>query len=176
MGEQDRLSGLDVGGPGQDGVAVAIRQPDQRPLEPDHPVVERVDRPAQPEPQVGRDLVVSRATRMQLPGDRSDAGRECRLEVEMDVLEVGVPGERPGDDLGPYALEPRDQAGHLVIGEQARPAKPMDVGDGSVKVVERQRGVDLDRAGELGHPSVARLAEPTAPQLHRVPPSVRPSS
>ncbi len=47
MREEDRLGRLDVGRPGQDGVAVTLGQPDEGPLEADHRVVQPVDRPAQ---------------------------------------------------------------------------------------------------------------------------------
>ena len=151
VGEQDRLGRLEVGRSGQDGVAVALGQPDERPLEIDDRAVEPVDRPAQPEAQVGRDLVVARPAGVELAGQRADPGRQRRLEVEVDVLELGVPGERPGLDLGAQPVEPGDERRDLVVGQQPGPAEPVDVGDRAGQVVERERRVDLDRAGEVGH-------------------------
>ena len=58
VGEQHRLRRLNVRRPGQDRLAVPLRQADQRALHLDDRRIEAIDRPAQPEPQVGRDLVV----------------------------------------------------------------------------------------------------------------------
>ena len=95
MGEQDRLGRLDVGGPGQDRVAVALGELDERPLEVEDGRVETVDRPAGPQSQVRGDLVVPRAAGVELAGDRADPLGQRRLEVHVDVLEGRVPVERP---------------------------------------------------------------------------------
>ena len=53
-------------------------------------LVEAVDRLAHPEPEVGRDLVVARARRVQAPGRLADQLPEPRLDVHVDVFERGL--------------------------------------------------------------------------------------
>ena len=54
----------------------------------------RVDRVAQPQPHVGRDLVVARAAGVQALAGIADQRGQARLDVEVHVLEVERPGER----------------------------------------------------------------------------------
>ena len=166
VGEQHRLGRLDVGRPGQDGRALALGEGDQRALEVQQRDVEPLDRPAQPQPEVGRDLVVARATGVELPGDRADALREGGLEIEVDVLEVRVPGHRPVGDRHGQALQAPDQVTDLVIGQQARAAEAADMGDRPRDVVGGQLAIEVDRAREVGDPTVVLLGEPPAPQPH----------
>ena len=166
MSEEDGLGRLDVGRPRQDRRAVALGETDECRLEVADGPVEAVDRPPQPQPQVGRDLVVAGASRVDLAADRTDPLGECRLEVEVDVLERVVPGERPGRDLGAEALEPGDDRRDLVFVEDARPAETADVGHRCREVVVGEDPIELDRASEVGHPRVVRLAEPTTPHPH----------
>ena len=167
VSEQDRLGRLEMGRPGQDRVTVALGQSNERPFEPDDRVVELVDRPPQPEAEVGRDLVVPRPAGVELAGERTDPGGERRLEVEVDVLERRVPGKRSGLDLGTEPVEPPDEGGDLVVRQQPGSSEPADVGQRTGQVVERERRIDLDRAGEVGDTRIVRLTEPPAPELHR---------
>ena len=57
--EQDRLGRLDMGGPGQDGLALAFGQPDQGPLHRHDCRVQLGQGPARPEAQIGGHLVVA---------------------------------------------------------------------------------------------------------------------
>ena len=66
-----------------------------------HRGVEAVDRAAHPQPEIGRDLVVARARRVQPPGRRADQLGEPRLDVEVDVLVRLAEDEGAGFDLGP---------------------------------------------------------------------------
>ena len=59
----------------------------QRPLVGRERAVERVDRVAHPEPEVGRHLVVARARGVQPPGRRPDQLGEPALDVHMDVFQ-----------------------------------------------------------------------------------------
>ena len=68
MGEQDGLGRLDVRRPRQDGAAFTLGQSNERALELDDRPVESIDRPPQPQPKVGRDLVVARPARMEPVG------------------------------------------------------------------------------------------------------------
>ena len=99
MAEGDRLGGLQVGVAGHDGGRVRVRLVDERRLQGAQLSVEAVDRLAHPEPEVGRDLVVARARRVQAPGRLADQLRQARLDVHVDVLERRLEGELTAFDL-----------------------------------------------------------------------------
>ena len=98
--------------------------------------VEPVDRPAQPEPEVRRDLVVPRAAGVELAGDRPDPLDQRRLDVHVDVLEGRVPRDLARLDVPAQALEPLDERRDLVVGQDPGPAEAADVGDRAAQVVE----------------------------------------
>ena len=72
---------------------------DQRLLQVAHRDVEAVDRAAQPQPQIGRDLIVARARGVQAPGRRPDQLGEARLDIEVDVLVLGAEDKIAGFDF-----------------------------------------------------------------------------
>ena len=84
---------------GQDRVAVAFGQADQGALERDQGGIEPIDRAAQPQPQIRGDLVVPRAAGVELAGHRPDTLGEGDFEVQVDVLELGVPLDRACGDI-----------------------------------------------------------------------------
>ena len=142
VAEQHGLGRLDVGRARQDGPPVAVGQADERALEPDDRGIEAVDRPARPEPQVRGDLVVARPAGVEPARDRPDALGQRRLEVEVDVLEGGVPREAVGGDVLGERQQPGDELVDLLAGQQPRPAEPAHVRDRARDVVGRQLAVD----------------------------------
>ena len=164
--EQDGLGGLDVRRAGQDRVAVAFGQADQRALERDERGVEPVDRAAQPQAQVRGDLVVPRAAGVELAGHRPDPLGQGHLEVQVDVLELGVPLDGARRDVLGEGVQALDQRRQLVLGDEPGASEPADVRDGARQVVRRELAIHLDRSRERGDALVARLAEPSAPDPH----------
>ncbi len=136
MREQDGLGRLDVGVPGHDHVPMAPRKVDEGALEPQERLVQVTDPPTQPEPQVRRHLVVARAAGVELAGDRTDAGRERHLEVEMDILERGIPGDGAGLDLPLETVESLDERTCLVGGQEPGALEAADMRDGAAQVVD----------------------------------------
>ena len=61
--------------------------------------IDPVDGIAHPEPEIGRDLIVARARRMQPPGGRPDQLGEPALDIHMDVFERALEGELAALDL-----------------------------------------------------------------------------
>ena len=167
MREQDRLGRLDVGRAGQDGGPLAFGKADEGALEREQCEIEVVDRPTRPEAQVRRDLVVARTPGVESSGQRPDLLDEGRLDVHVDVLEGGVPFERPGRRVAGEGHQAVGQAADLVIGQETRPTESSDVRDRTRDVVGGEGGVDLDRAGEIRHARIRVAAEPPAPGPHR---------
>ncbi len=90
---QDRLRPLDVGIAGQDHVGVGVAAADQRPLQGHQPLVDPVDRPADPEPQVGGHLIVSAAGGVQFSPHVAEPVDQRPLDVHVDVFEFGAERE-----------------------------------------------------------------------------------
>jgi len=61
--------------------------------------VDVVDRVADPEPEIGRHLVVARARRVQPPGRLADDLRQPRLDIHVDVFERPRKVEPPAGDF-----------------------------------------------------------------------------
>ena len=61
--------------------------------------VERVQRVADPHAEIGRDLVVARARRVQASGRRPDQLCEPRLDVHVNVFQRALEGEGAGLDF-----------------------------------------------------------------------------
>ena len=104
---------------------------------------------------------------MEPAGQRPDPLGQGGLEVEVDVLEGRVPGDRARRHLGPQALQSGHDRGRLVGAQQAGPGQAVDVGDRTHEIVIGERRIELDRAGEVGQALVARLPEAAAPELHQ---------
>ena len=83
MDLDDRVVGSALG--------LALGERHQGPLELRQPGVEPIDRAARPEPEVRCDLIVARAPGVQLARQRPDARFQRRFEVQVDVLEPGIP-------------------------------------------------------------------------------------
>src|SRR4051812_18634864 len=103
---------------------------------------------------------------MNLAGEWTDPRGQGGLEVEMDILEGRVPGQRPGFDFVSQSLEPRDQFTDLRVGQQPGPTKPANVGDRARDVVGRKGQIDVDRACKVRDPFIGRALEPPTPEPH----------
>ena len=86
MAEGHRLGDLEMGEARHHRRGFGLGAVDQRLLQVAHRRVEAVDRGAQPQPQIGRDLVVARARGVKPPGGRPDQLGEPRLDIQVDVF------------------------------------------------------------------------------------------
>ena len=161
--------------PGEDRVAVALGEADERPLEIRRIAASSaVDGPAQPEPQVRRDLVVARAAGVELAGERPDPlAPSADLEVEVDVLERGIPLERSGLDVGAQRVEAGDEARDFVVGQQPGAARARGRARSSPTGRRRAsaRSISIERVKSATSGSFASLNRP--PQSRIVPPRRR---
>jgi hypothetical protein len=110
------LRHLQVRESGHDRVGVALGQVDEGAAQAMDLGGQRIDASAQPQAHVGGHLVVARATGVQPLAGFAHQCRQPLLDVEMDVLEVDRPGERPVRDLGRDASQPRSISARSCAG------------------------------------------------------------
>ncbi len=94
------LRGLQMGKTRHHGRGVFQRAAGQRVLEGGQRRVGLVDRVADIQAEIGRDLVVARARGVQPAGGGADQFGEPALDVHMDVFERGLEAELAALDLG----------------------------------------------------------------------------
>ncbi len=165
MAEGHRLGGLQVGEAGHDGVGFGLGETQQTLLQTSDFAEDHVDFVAQPEADVGGDLVVAAASGVQLLADDADAVGQARLDVHVHVFQVHAPVEGAGLDLALDVLQVGDDLVALGIGQHAGLGEHGGVGDGAHDVVAVEALVELDGGGESGDEGVDGLAETAAPGL-----------
>lgn len=154
VAEGHRLRHLQVREAGQGCVDVGFGRIEQGFLQIAQQAVDVVDRVAQPEPDVGSNLVIARAAGMQALAGIADQRREAFLDVEMDVLVVEVPVEAAGLDLAGdrgHALFDGGQVGggdDALASQHARMCqRSPDVLAPHAAIKRYGRGVTLDQVG-----------------------------
>ncbi len=165
MAEGHRLGGLQVGEAGHDGVGFGLGETQQTLLQTGDFAEDHVDFVAQPQADVGGDLVVAAASGVQLLADDADAVGQTRLDVHVHVFQVHAPVEGAGLDLALDVLQVVDDLVALGIGQHAGLGEHGGVGDGAHDVVAVEALVELDGGGESGDEGVDGLAETAAPGL-----------
>ena len=125
VGPPHRLRALPVRVTRQQIVHPVARARDQRAAELGEIDVQLVDCAQRPQSQVGRDLIVARATGVQLPRRRADLFVQQPLDQRVDVFVRGAHGGAVGEPLGD-AVEPLEQRGLLGGGEHAHAAQRVD--------------------------------------------------
>ncbi|MGN5480558.1 hypothetical protein ACTMU2_38970 [Cupriavidus basilensis] len=128
---------MQVGEARQDGVGVLAGQVQQRHAQRAEQRDDVVDLAAQPQADVGRDLVIARAARVQALAGIADQRGQARLDVQVDVFQVQLPFEAAGLD---FALDLRHAARDLgavglgddaLLGQHGRMRqRPLDVEQG----------------------------------------------
>ena len=166
VGGQHRLGPLHVGVARQDDAGVAGRPGRRTPAAARCSSRRRcVDLVADPEPQVGRDLVVAAAAGVELAADVADAVDERPLDVHVDVFELLAEGEVAGGDFLADLLQAGDDLVPFVVGEDADLGEHVGVGDRAADVLGVEPAVEAHAFGELLDAAVRRLVKHTAPRL-----------
>ena len=124
-----------------------------------------VDLVADPEPEVGRDLVVAAAAGVELAADVADAVDEGPLDVHVDVFQLLAELELAGGDFVADLLQAGDDLVPLVVGEDAHFGEHVGVGDRAADIVGVEPAVEAHAFGELLDTAVRRLVKHTAPGL-----------
>ena len=165
MGKKDRLGGLQMGVPRHDNPEVLLRLEDQR-------VDQQVEVSAdldqfvpEVEPDVERNLIVARTTRMEaFPSFPDSSGKSC-LDVHVDILERDREVELPLLDLTKDFLQPADYFLHIRQRNDLLPSEHTGMGNRAPYILVIEALVELDRSGELLYEFIGRLSEPTSPQF-----------
>ena len=127
--------------------------------------IDGVDLGAQPEAQVGGDLVVARAPGMQALARIADQRGQAPLDVEVHVLVVERPLEAARLDLAAHLREAAHDGGHVAAREDPARAEHARVRERAGDVERREAPVESDRGGEFLDQRVDRLPETTGPKL-----------
>ena len=159
VAEVDRLGPLQVGVARHRPVAVALGQLKQLL----HHPPEQLDRPQRvrldDHRDVGRDLVVAGAPRVQLPGQGPDHLAQAPLDRHVDVLVVGLELELPALHLGPDLLQARVERLQLGRAQHAHRQQRPGMGPRLVDVIRGEAPVELDRAVQPPETGIGRFVE-----------------
>ena len=120
---------------------------------------------ADPEPEVGRDLVVAAAAGVELAADVADPLDERPLDVHVDVFELVAELESAAGDLVVDLLEAGHDLVSLVVGQDADLGEHVGVGDRAADVLRIEPAIEAHAFGELLDTAVRRLVKHTAPGL-----------
>ncbi len=144
---------------------VRLAAADERPLQLDQPRVDLVDGVADPQPQVGRNLVVAAAGGVQLAADVAQAVDQCPLDVHVDVFQLDA--ELEAALLNFLANVAQGLLNLLAFGGRDQPdfGQHLGVGDRAGDVVRIKAAVEAHAFGELLHARVGRRLEYAAPRL-----------
>ena len=99
MPERHRLRRLQMGQAWHHGRGMVERLARQGALKGGKRSVDFIDGVAQPEPEIGRHLIVTRARGVQLTRRRPDQFGEPALDIHVNVLERALEGELAGLDF-----------------------------------------------------------------------------
>ena len=165
MPESHWLCGLQVGEAGHDARRFTFGLLQQAFLQAGDLGEDQVDFIAQPQADIGGDLVVAAAPGVELfTGDADAVGQAC-FDVHVHVFEVDAPVELAGLDFALNGLQAIDDAVALGIGQHADLGQHGGVGDRAHDVVAIQALVESDGGGEAGDEGVDGFTEAAAPGL-----------
>ena len=165
VGQQHRLGPLHVGVAGEVGVAGRLGPGEQDVLQGDDEPGDVDQLALAPQPQVGGDLVVAAARRVQLGAGRSGQLGDAPLDRGVDVLVARDERERVAGQLVLDLVErAEDRASTSSSVEQPGPLQAADVGARAGDVVAPQPAVERQADG-VGEQGVGRPAgEATVPE------------
>ncbi len=113
--------------------------------------VDAVDRVADPKAEIRRHLVVARPPGVQPPPGIADPLGEPRLDVHVDVFEVGREAECPGLDLARDLRQAAPDRRFVIGRENADPHQHGGVGKRAADVLAPHLAVEADRGIYLLH-------------------------
>ena len=172
---QHRLRPLQVRVPRQNHIAFAFGRTDECHLQFPQRAVDLVDGFADPELDIGSDLIVTTPPRMQFAPRVAELRDECFFDVRVNVFERDRELHFPRFDLRADFIERDDDRLHLGIGQQPDFGQHACVRLTADDVVPIQTAVERDRFGKSLDALIGRPVESPAPSLlaHRLPQIMR---
>lgn len=165
MAERDGLRDLHVREARHDRVAELVSLRREHFLEVLEAADDFVDLGAEIETDVGRHLIVARATRVKPLAGVADQGREAGLDVEVHVLKLKLPGESAFRDFLLDLRHPVFDRLQVVLGDDARLREHGGVRERSFDVDHRQALVEVEARRVAKHEGVDRFGETAGPGL-----------
>ncbi|CFL96659.1 Uncharacterised protein [Bordetella pertussis] len=145
VAERDGLGHLQVGEARHDGGGVLQRDRGQRVAQLAQQVDQGVDFVAQPQADVGGDLVVARAAGVQALAGVAHELHQALLDVQVHVFQVQQPLERAGVDLREDLLHAALDVGQVLGRDDALRGQHVGVRQRAADVVARHALVEIDR-------------------------------
>jgi len=167
MRGQDRLGTLHVGIAGQNHAGIGIAPADQRPLDFGQPPINFVNRLADPEPKVGRDLIIATPGRVELTANVAKAIDEGLLDVHVDVFKFRTEREAALLNFPAYFAQGLLNQPAFIGREQANFSQHLGVGRGTIDVLRKQTAIEAHTFSELLNSAISRHVKNTAPGLLR---------
>ena len=165
MPEGHRLRHLQVREARHHQCGVALGLADQRAHQADEQLVGGVDFFTQPEPQIGRDLVVARARGVQALAGLADKRGQPPFDVEVHILGVERPGELALVDLAPDPREAALDRRKIRFLDDAGRCQHACMGEGGGNIVPGKPPIEINRGAEALYALVDRLPEAARPRL-----------
>ena len=165
VAEGHRLGGLQMGEAGHDHRGMLLGLIQQAALQALQFGNDDVDLLAQPQADVGGDLIIARTAGVQLLAGNADALGQPRLDVHVHIFQIHPPIELSGLDFALDRPQPVDDAVAFAVAEHANLRQHGGMGDGALNVMLVQALVEIDRGSETGDEGVHRFAETAAPGL-----------
>ena len=110
---------LQMGEPRHQRVGMFFGAAQQHGLQAGQRLVHGIDQLANPEPEIGRHLIIARACRMQPTRRLADQLGKPRLDVHMDVFQRGREDEVSGSNLGTDGVQPAMNGFAVGLGDDA---------------------------------------------------------
>ncbi|RMM68329.1 hypothetical protein ALQ75_05465 [Pseudomonas savastanoi pv. glycinea] len=165
MTECNGLGSLQMGETGHDGFSFALGLAQQALLQTRDFAQDQVDFVAQPQTDIGRDLIVAAATGVQLlAGDTNAIGQAC-FNVHVHIFQIDAPLEIAGLDLGLDGVQAVNDGVTLGVRQNAHLGQHRGVGDGAHDVVAIQTLIEGDGGSETRDKRVDGFTEAAAPGL-----------
>ena len=148
---------------GKDGVGFLLGPVEQTTDQRREACVHAVDGIPDPEPEIGRHLIIARAPGVQPPGRFADDFLQPSLDVHMDVFELSPECEKTLSDLFGYRGEAVVDGCRVCFRDDPLLGQHPGMGARAVDILLRHALVDVDRGVDRLHYRVGSAGEATAP-------------
>ena len=165
VAEGHGLRGLQMGEARHHGRGFAQGLFGERALQIEQRSFQAVDEVADVKPEIGRDLIVSRARRMQAAGDGTDDFGEPRFDVHVNVFERPRENEGSGTDFLLDLREAFRDALRVRARDDALRGQHRDMGLRSLDILGPEPLVEVDGDVDRVQYGVRRVGETSAPDF-----------